>query len=64
MSNYGSFILKFYSIEFWMRNTQLVITFEFSFIFAFSFSTILAYKIPKEDVQSLSQSFSKLEEGE
>lgn len=27
-----------------------------------SFSTILAYKIPKEDVQSLSQSFSKLEE--
>ncbi|XP_044794440.2 cholesterol transporter ABCA5 isoform X2 [Bubalus bubalis] len=27
-----------------------------------SFSTILAYKVPKEDVQSLSQSFSKLEE--
>ncbi|XP_007957883.1 cholesterol transporter ABCA5 [Orycteropus afer afer] len=27
-----------------------------------SFSSILAYKIPKEDVQSLSQSFSKLEE--
>ncbi|KAG5202796.1 hypothetical protein JEQ12_002379 [Ovis aries] len=27
-----------------------------------SFSTILAYRIPKEDVQSLSQSFSKLEE--
>nr|XP_023416826.1 ATP-binding cassette sub-family A member 5 [Cavia porcellus] len=29
-----------------------------------SFSSILAYKIPKEDVQSLSQAFSKLEEGE
>lgn len=27
-----------------------------------SFSSILAYKIPKEDVQSLSQSFAKLEE--
>ncbi|XP_006872355.1 PREDICTED: ATP-binding cassette sub-family A member 5 [Chrysochloris asiatica] len=27
-----------------------------------SFSSILAFKIPKEDVQSLSQSFSKLEE--
>ncbi|XP_013358686.1 PREDICTED: ATP-binding cassette sub-family A member 5 [Chinchilla lanigera] len=27
-----------------------------------SFSSILAYKIPKEDVQSLSQAFSKLEE--
>uniref|UniRef100_A0A8W4FA97 Cholesterol transporter ABCA5 n=1 Tax=Sus scrofa TaxID=9823 RepID=A0A8W4FA97_PIG len=27
-----------------------------------SFSSILAYKIPKEDVQSLSRSFSKLEE--
>ncbi|XP_008584839.1 PREDICTED: ATP-binding cassette sub-family A member 5 [Galeopterus variegatus] len=27
-----------------------------------SFSSILVYKIPKEDVQSLSQSFSKLEE--
>ncbi|CAM5096965.1 unnamed protein product [Natator depressus] len=27
-----------------------------------SFASILAYKIPKEDVQSLSQSFSKLEE--
>ncbi|XP_051851181.1 cholesterol transporter ABCA5 [Antechinus flavipes] len=27
-----------------------------------SFSSILAYKIPKEDVQSLAQSFSKLEE--
>uniref|UniRef100_A0A8C0V7K7 Cholesterol transporter ABCA5 n=1 Tax=Cyanistes caeruleus TaxID=156563 RepID=A0A8C0V7K7_CYACU len=28
-----------------------------------SFASILAYKIPKEDVQSLSHSFSKLEEG-
>lgn len=36
---------------------------KFVLLLCSSFASILAYKIPKEDVQSLSHSFSKLEEG-
>lgn len=36
---------------------------KFALLLCSSFASILAYKIPKEDVQSLSHSFSKLEEG-
>lgn len=40
----------------------LKLTLFFFYIF-YSFASILAYKIPREDVQSLALVFSKLEEG-